>query len=268
MPTVTLRWRGSTDAVSGDAYKIETDLSVSGTFATLVASQAATSPYDPNATTLSGALTASATSLTLADATDFVDGDYILVDREMILLAGKSGSTFSGVTRGVGGTLPIAHADGATVYEAHESYSWSPSFGSRNLFRARIIFIDASESNAESVAAEVAVISPTAPPTNNLVTVFGILTDSQGGPVSGATVQIVLSEGGAYSQDSGETLRVETESTTTDADGYWELYTPPTAAFQGAVTRTLTVDVGGSSPEVATLGTVPEVTSIHYKRVI
>ncbi len=65
--------------------------------------------------TLSGALTSSATSLTLASSSGFAPMGRLFVDREAIDYTSISGNTFNGLTRGTGGTLASSHASGAGV---------------------------------------------------------------------------------------------------------------------------------------------------------
>lgn len=67
-------------------------------------------------TTLNGGITDSATSLVVNDATGYPAVPFtIYVDSEVILVEGKSGVTFSSLTRGYDGTSQAAHSDGATV---------------------------------------------------------------------------------------------------------------------------------------------------------
>jgi len=85
-------------------------------------------------TTLNGAITASATTLTLASGTNFDDttGKYaqvvsgskwfIKIDDEILSYTTISTNAVSGITRAVDGTTAAAHADGATVelYQLHK----------------------------------------------------------------------------------------------------------------------------------------------------
>ena len=78
-------------------------------------------------TTLNGAITAAATSLTLTSGTNFDDTSlkysklanntwYIKIDDEILTYTTISTNAVSGVTRAVNSTTAAAHADGATVY--------------------------------------------------------------------------------------------------------------------------------------------------------
>jgi hypothetical protein len=69
----------------------------------------------PTATTLGAALTSSATTLTVASTTGYPDTGVLAIEDERILYTGKSGTTFTGVTRGYDGTTAAAHSNGAAV---------------------------------------------------------------------------------------------------------------------------------------------------------
>ena len=78
-------------------------------------------------TTLNGAMTAAATTLTLTSGTSFDDTSgkysklannlwYIKIDDEVMTYTTISSNAVSGLTRGVDSTTAATHADGATVY--------------------------------------------------------------------------------------------------------------------------------------------------------
>ena len=84
-------------------------------------------------TTLNGAMTAAATTLTLTSGTSFDDTSgkysklannlwYIKIDDEIMTYTTISTNAVSGLTRGVDSTTAAIHADGATVYlyQAHK----------------------------------------------------------------------------------------------------------------------------------------------------
>ena len=262
MANVTIRWPAATDADVDTDYKIESDETTSGTFAEVTgspqnASDRGDGSYTPYSTTLNGAITATDTSLTLTDATNFADGDYILIDKEMILLAGKSGSAFSGVTRGVGGTIPQAHSNGATVYHVHESFSDTPTYAAqRYVIRYRVTRVQGSD---VSVAAEATAVNPPLPPTNNLITIWGIVEDIQGNPESGIAATLTISEADDYGQDTGEGILKTTETDSTDNDGFFSFYVRRDVARVGGGTYTLTVN--GQSFTIADL---PDQEHINY----
>ena len=67
------------------------------------------------ATTLSGAITDSATSLVVASATGAPTVNFrIRVENELMLVTAVAGATFT-VTRGIEGTATVAHADAVAV---------------------------------------------------------------------------------------------------------------------------------------------------------
>ncbi len=266
MATVNLQWAAALDADVNTDYKIESDEITSGTFAELAASplnstDRGDASYVPYETTLNGAITATDTDLTLADGTNFANGDYIVVDKEMILLAGKSGSAFSGCTRGAGGTIPQAHLDTTAVYAAHESHTDSPTYAaSRYVIRYRITRVQGSD---ESVAAEAIGASPPLPPTSNLITLWGIVEDIQGNPEETITVQLVINEADDYGQDTGESIMKMTESTQTDADGFFYFYVRRDVAHVGGGVFTLTIN-----NQAFTIASLPDQASINYLRAI
>jgi Tfp pilus assembly protein PilX len=99
-------------------------------------------------TTLSGAITASATTMTVASASGFpTSGTYpIRVDDEqMTVTAGAGGTTWT-ITRGVNGTTGASHAANASVYldsaDTSGEISWNAS--AKTLTFKGTIFIDGS----------------------------------------------------------------------------------------------------------------------------
>lgn len=77
---------------------------------------------DGRATTLDGAITVSATTLILEDATGIAAGDTVQVEYEHILLGAKDGNTFTACTRARNGTTAVAHADAMRVYQLLSVY--------------------------------------------------------------------------------------------------------------------------------------------------
>ncbi len=73
----------------------------------------------PGATsTLDGAITAVATTITLADATSFSTSGSVRINDEIITYSGKSSNDLTGCTRGTGGTTAIAHDTATAVRES------------------------------------------------------------------------------------------------------------------------------------------------------
>lgn len=67
------------------------------------------------ATTLSSAITATATTITVANTTGFATNGRILIDNEAIDYAALSGNNFIGLTRGMNNTLASSHVSGTYV---------------------------------------------------------------------------------------------------------------------------------------------------------
>jgi len=67
-------------------------------------------------TTLTGSLTASATTINVGSTTDFLAMNTIWIDDEEILFTGKTATSFTGVSRGANGTKAASHTSGRAVY--------------------------------------------------------------------------------------------------------------------------------------------------------
>lgn len=262
MSTVTLRWVGASDADSNTDYKVRYNSVAAGTFSDVV-TQDATAPFAPVTQTLSGAHSAATTTITLADGTNFSEGDYIFVGKkEMVLLGSKSGSVFSNSTRGVGGTLPVAHAGGVAVAKAHESYVHnSVTFpDGRYALRYRIIRIQGSN---ESVAAELLAIQPPNPPATNLCTVYGLLDNLNGAPASGVQVKLEYLSAGNYGPDTGEVIHIPAVTAVTDADGFWYHFVRRDAAREGVSVVHFTVAPGAVGEFVWVVSAIPDADFAH-----
>lgn len=257
---VTLRWAGAADADATTDYRIESDEAASGVYVA-VATQDAAAPYAPVTTTLALSLSETATTVELADGTDFAADSYINVGREMIKLGVKDTDTYSDCTRGVAGTLPAAHSLGAAVTAAHESYTDSPDFGSRHVIRYKVI---RTQGLQESIAALAVAVYPGAPPDTAHCTVYGILVDSQGDIKSGVPVQLSVAAAGNYSIGAGFLHHRETESATTDNDGYFEFYLPKDADEEGDAGYTITVAPDTTATLAWPIPSVPDVDHINF----
>lgn len=73
-------------------------------------------PYN-SSTTLNGAITASANTLTLNSASVLAPLGAITIDNEVIYYNTVSGNVLSGIRRGMGGTVAASHANGASVLQ-------------------------------------------------------------------------------------------------------------------------------------------------------
>jgi hypothetical protein len=261
---VTLRWAGAADATIDTEYDIEVNSVESGIGVgawTAVDTQAATSPYAPVSTTLAGGISNSATTVVLASGTGLSEGDYIVVGGEMILLGVKATATFTGCTRAIGNTLPVAHSLGAVVLKAHESYVVpAQAFPSeRYALRYRITRV---ESTGRSVPAEIIVVNAPLPPFNNMITVWGVAEDLQGGPAAGG-VSAAISVPGAYGQDTGEHVAKVVATATLDGDGFWHLFLRRDVVRQGGA-FTITFSPTNGDPLVWTVATLPDRDNVNW----
>lgn len=71
---------------------------------------------DTPSTTLDGSITDSDTTITVVSTTDYVSAGFIWIGDELIEYSGVTATTFTGCTRGSGGTTAAAHASGVSVY--------------------------------------------------------------------------------------------------------------------------------------------------------
>jgi len=67
------------------------------------------------ADTLSAGISAGDASLTLTDAAEFAASGIVAIENELLSYTGKSGSTLTGLTRGIEGTTAASHSSGADV---------------------------------------------------------------------------------------------------------------------------------------------------------
>lgn len=76
-------------------------------------------------TTLGGALSATAESMTVASTASFKRGDYyrVIIDSEVIYATNETATTLTGLLRGREGTTAVAHSNGATVTERNIVYN-------------------------------------------------------------------------------------------------------------------------------------------------
>jgi len=72
-------------------------------------------PKDTVDSTLSSTINASVTTVPLTNATSFPSDGRIMIDRELIDYTGTTPTTLTGCTRGVNGTIAVAHSAGAIV---------------------------------------------------------------------------------------------------------------------------------------------------------
>lgn len=79
---------------------------------------------DDATTTLNGAITNSATTITLTDASSFPSAGQVRIGTELINYTGKSGNNLTTCTRGVESTTAAAHSNGATVIATTSMVAW------------------------------------------------------------------------------------------------------------------------------------------------
>jgi hypothetical protein len=213
----TLRWAGPSDATEGDQYQIYCDQAVAGQFL-LLTTVTATAPYASPTTALAQALSQDGTTVVLSNGTSFAQGDYVMIDDEMIRLGAKSSNTFSSCERGVGFGIVQAHSQGATVYKLHESYThsgvqWQTD---RLLIRYRVVRV---KSNGDrSVAAEALVFNPPMPPNTRYITVYLAVVNSAGSPVPNIAISCQIDDTDNYTT-AGELIFRTPLTTTTGPDG-------------------------------------------------
>ena len=58
-----------------------------------------------------------ATTLTVDDTTGFEDNGYLRIENELIHYTGKTATSFTGLTRGAGGTTDVQHADDVAIFQ-------------------------------------------------------------------------------------------------------------------------------------------------------
>lgn len=259
MTIVTLRWVAALDADATTDYRIDSDEAVSGTFVTASTENATDrggGVYTPASTTLNGALTSSATTVILTSGADFAEGDYVVVDREMILLGAKSTHTFTGCTRGIGGTVPVAHDSLDTVYKAHETKTYSTvDFGSRHCIRYRVFRVQGAN---VSLANEIVVVNPPDPPSDSHVTLYGVLETIGGAPSAAVPITLAMAGSNNYGLDTGELIITATSETdTSDADGFFSVFVRRFSTRSGSGAITLTI--GSLTWNVLTLPDVPHI---------
>lgn len=267
MSTVTLRWVAAADADVDTDYRIEyndADPDEWDVLATPNSTNRGDGSYAPYTTTLNGGISDSDTTIILTSGANFAEGDYVSIGKnEMVLLGPKATHTFSGCTRGVGGTLPVAHLSAATVEKAHESYVHSAyTFpAGRYVIRYRVIRVQGSD---QGVAVELTAVNPPVQHASHLCCVYGLLEDANGNPVSGVQVRLDLDENDNFGPDSGDVIYGVPVTSLTDDDGFWYHFVRKDIMRSGAGTYTLTIAPGSEGVLTWTIATVPDQDAIHF----
>lgn len=78
-------------------------------------------------TQLNGAISNSATTITVDSTTGFPAAGTIAIDSELITYTSKTGTDFLGCTRGTNGTTAASHLDNTLTYNATNYYGWGQS---------------------------------------------------------------------------------------------------------------------------------------------
>lgn len=259
MTDVVLRWTAADDATVDTEYRIVADAVTPGTYqqvALASATDRGDGSYTPYATTLDGDVLANATTLTLTSATNFAENDYVLVRFEVIKLGTKAGATFSSCLRAQAGTINRDHPTGSAVEHMHEAYTDSVTFTARQVVRYKISRVEGAD---ESIPFEALAIKPTLPPDVTLCTVYGIVETMAGTPLPDVAITLAVTPNDSLDPSTGELIATVVQTTTTDADGYFEVFAPRNVARLNADDLTLTIgDVEW------TIASVPDVPYVNF----
>lgn len=265
---VTINWVAALDADVDTEYLIESDKGASGIFVevdTVPATERAASSgiYTPFQTTLSPAIDAEDTDLTLSPATNFAEGNVIVIDREPIRLGPKPATPFTNCERGIGGAIPKAHSNNAVAYKAHESYVDTVDFGSRRVIRYRVKRVQGSD---VSIAAEILAINPPEPPSTDFCTVYTIIQSIQNAPRSGVPLQLTIGDQDNYIP-TGELIEQTAETALTDLDGFGYFFVPKSIARQGGDEIRFTINPGTSKELSVVLTDIPDLSNTNFLRI-
>lgn len=107
-------------------------------------------------TRLNGAISNSATTITVDSTTGFASRGIIVIGSEVITYTGKTATTFTGCTRGAGGTSAAAHL-------SRRSVSSVPVAANHNDLAAAIVAIE-TKLGASSSTSGAGIVSPTTNP--------------------------------------------------------------------------------------------------------
>src|SRR3989338_2364810 len=107
----TIASRTACTAITGNANL--TNFTFTGAYGPFTVT--GTGPQSPTASTLSGAIAASTTTIPVVSTSTYISTGRIMIDRELIDYSTISGNNFINVRRGVAGTTAVAHASGAPV---------------------------------------------------------------------------------------------------------------------------------------------------------
>ena len=108
---ITRAVNGTTAATGSDNLDIDLLADVS------LVTSVETMGLETRTTEINGAINASVTSLTVDSTEGFEDTGFIRVGTEVIAYTGKTATSFTGLTRGAGGTTAAAHSDDADIFQ-------------------------------------------------------------------------------------------------------------------------------------------------------
>ena len=108
---ITRAVNGTTAATGSDNLDIDLLADVS------LVTSVETMGLETRTTEINGAINASVTSLTVDSTVGFEDSGFIRVGTEIMSYTGKTATSFTGLTRGAGGTTAAAHSDDADIFQ-------------------------------------------------------------------------------------------------------------------------------------------------------
>lgn len=138
------------------------------------------------ATALNGAVAADDTTFTVDSATSFATSGTVIVGTEVVSYSGTTGTTLTGVVRGLYGTTAATHADNApitavTVLAAPTGSAFQPVSGSQS-FEAFLDLYSPTKTYAENTDFDVTLIS-----NNQYAVITGLANDLDD---VGATIRV------------------------------------------------------------------------------
>lgn len=89
-------------------------------------------------TVLNGGISSSATTITVNSTTGFSTTGTILIESELVTYSGKTGTQFTGCTRGANGTAAAAHLNNTVVYNAVPFTGWGQSVSTTQYNQIRL----------------------------------------------------------------------------------------------------------------------------------
>lgn len=257
--TFTIAWVAAPDADINTYYRV--DLDHTGLWTTQQAGQQATlnpggGVYTPPTVTAEQNVTEYEKTIVLPAGSNtlFPANSLIRWGDEFIMLGSvvSAGSdTYSNCIRGVGASIPVAHATSSVITGVHEDLSVGAlEIGGKHLVRHRVYRIQGSDLSRPSEGLS---IFPSKRVDSAHTVIWGIYEDGDGNPVAGAEITVVTS-GQGYIGQSSEHIMPSTRTYHTDSDGYFEFNAVVTAKVTGTYSISLTM---GSAP-ARTLANIPD----------